>query len=182
MKFVCRSFAAATFYANGREVVHIQARACAYVAEQLGGLVPITSGYYTGRYEGWWGHSRSQVAKFYLLKYHLGYQYVLTKLEASCHEALQLLTCVLCGRRKSHGQFGFCDKQFDQTLYHRRCLDCLPPSEFGCQTSPSKVKVNGITVKRCGPCRRIYPIAKRASRTVAEIPEHCCGQDLGLLG
>jgi len=181
VKFVCRSFYAATFYPDGRQVVDLKAKARADVAEKMKQYVPVQNQWH------WWEQiqSRSQMEKYYMHAHHSFHSFVLTRLEAKCPESLKILTCVICGRRKAHGQYGFCDAEFDQKLVHRRCLDCRHSSEFGHtyrrRHSPSKVKINGIAVMRCGPCRRICPVSRRATRTGAAIPQHRCGQDLGLL-
>jgi len=181
MKFVCRSFHAATLSANGREVVDLKAKARAEVAEYMRGWVKPPYSHYMNP----WYDPRSQVEASRMSNNRISYQCVLTGLEASYPGTLLLLTCVLCGNRKAHGQFGFCDTQFNQTLFYRRCLDCRNSADFGYMRRgkgyPSKVKINGIAVMRCGSCRRICPVSRRTTRTGAAIPQHRCGQDLGLL-
>jgi hypothetical protein len=175
MKFVCRSFYAATFHPNGSAILDLKARARAKAAEEAKQLAPDD-----WRFRFW--KSSSEYIRQYMSGFRLRYQYVLSNLEGSYSGTLLRLTCVLCGRRKGHGQFGFCDEQFDPALYDRRCLDCRYKSDYGYRHSPSKVKVNGVTVTRCEYCRRICPVARRLTRTGAQVPQHRCGQDLGLLG
>lgn len=178
MKFVCRSFHAATFYADGREVVDLKAITRVEVAEQLGKLILSSNGLF---FIGYHGFPTSQVAKYILNCARTVYHLSLIKIEASYSGPLYLLTCGLCGRRKAHGQFGFCDKQFNQTLYSRRCLDCQLPAAWGKSGIHDKYRINGIHVMRCGSCRKICPSSRRLTRSGVGIPEHQCGQDLGLL-
>jgi len=178
MKFVCRSFHASTFYEDGREIVDIKARARAEVAEHMGLHQPVAHPTIHSR---WFARLRSQAAASRLRSHRLEYQYVLASLEASHPGTLLLLTCVVCGRRKAHGQFGFCDEQFDQTLTHRRCLNSRPAKDYEYRRRLCEVRINGITVTRCGSCRNICPVPKRATSTAAKIPVHQCGIDLGLL-
>jgi len=63
---------------------------------------------------------------------------------------LPLLTCFVCGERKTNSFDGFSDNMFDKCLVVRYCLDCLAKSYKG--RIPPGHKVEGELVFKCCGC------------------------------
>lgn len=166
---MCRSFYAATFFANGREVVEIRARIQATVATEVSAWIKRRC----------FEHERSErltlrLTESFTTHPRMAYNTNIIRIEAQNPTQLRVLTCVMCGVRKSHGPTGFCDKQFDQTLKSRFCIDCRMPVHW----DTPHMRIHGISVKRCVACRNVCPRPRRLTRIGPAIPEHQCREHM----
>jgi len=170
-KFVCRSFRAATFSADGRDIVHVRAklrRAVPFWWERYYRLAPPAL-------------RAARAARFEKTQLRQDYSAIMIRIEMNHPTKLCMLTCSDCGARKPHGVNGFPDEQFDQNLCRRYCLECRVPPNF---QSWNHVlwwlgrcpRVDGVCIKWCASCAKFHKAPRPETRNLPAVPEHHCDE------